>query len=406
MKRVLATLLALAFCLSACAPAASQPAGEAPATAETTPAQATAESALPEVGNLTMYGGLRAEEGCYYYDGVWEDPASGEAKWALFRLEYATGKRQLLQTFGRYDGGMSPSDPFVSGERVYCTAGSEIYCLSPDGSEKQVVSAQETLNWMCSDENACYLVESNVFNNTPRPKVKRIDLQTGAVTGWELPAMNLLSVHDSRGSRVLVSRCITDQPLPSMEDMELFNAVLQNATMEYGWMDLVTGDWQGILSFPYSSHRGDAAGQTEQWSYEGMSGDDLYFRRMVTDEAGNTLSTTLEHCALDGSGMTELAKLQSDRSIYPVCRGTDLVWLMDYAYTGTATIYDVENGKTYENIPVQPTDSGWPLALTEDGRVLVNDHYNQWGESTYAILDADDYLAGSRDWTVFTDGEN
>lgn len=147
MKKSMPILLALAICLSACAPTESQPAGETPATAETSPAQATAESALSAVGNLTMYGGSRSGEGCYYYDGVWDDPASGEAKWALFRLDYATGQRQLLQTFGRYDGGMSPSDPFVSGGRVYCTAGREIYCLSPDGSEKQVVSAQETLNW-------------------------------------------------------------------------------------------------------------------------------------------------------------------------------------------------------------------------------------------------------------------
>lgn len=406
MKRFLAVLLGLAMGLTACAPAASETTSEAPATVETAPAEAAEETSVAPVGNLTICGYAREGEGCYYCNGIWGDPASGEAKWALFRLDYATGQRQLLQTFGPYDGGISPSEPFVGGGRVYCTVESEIYSLSPDGSEKQVVSTQKPVNWMFSDGEACYWVEGNAFNNAPRPQVKRTDLQTGVETSWELPAMYLLAAHDSRGSRVLASRCITEQPLPSTEEAELFNAVLQNATMEYGWIDLVTGDWQGIVSCPYARQQSNTEGQTEQWSYEGMNGDTLYFRRMVVDGGGNTLSTTLERCALDGSGLTEVAKLQSDRSIYPVCRGADLAWLMDYAYTGTATIYNLENGTTYENIPLQPTDSGWPLALTADGRVLVIDHYNQWGEGTYAILDADDYLAGSRDWTVFTDAEN
>ena len=52
MKKSLFAMLALAFCLSACTPAASQSTGEAPvtATAEAAPAEETAEVAI--VGTL------------------------------------------------------------------------------------------------------------------------------------------------------------------------------------------------------------------------------------------------------------------------------------------------------------------------------------------------------------------
>lgn len=408
MKRLVLYLLALAIGLSACAPAVSETAGEAPATAETagTPpaAEITAETARASVGDLTMNGHLRVQEGYYCYLGIWSDPESGEAKWALFRLDFDTGQRRLLQTFGPYEG-MSPSGPLIQDGKVYCIQEREIYSSLVDGSEKQVIPAQEAVNWMFSDENACYELESNVFNGQPRPRVKRTDLQTGTVTSWDLPAINLISVHGSRGSRVLVSRCITDQPLPSFEDIELFDVVMQNATMEYGWLDLATGDWQGILRYPYEGQKTDGD-RTAQWSYEGINGDTLYFQRMVTDSDGNILSTTLERCALDGSDMTEVLKLPSGRNLYSVWRGEQLVWLMDYNYSDPATIYDLETGKTWENIPIQSGDSGRPMELTRDGRVLVNDHYNKWGGCNYAILDADDYLSGSRDWTVFTDAEN
>ena len=405
MKRFLTVLLGLAVSLTACAPAASETTSEAPATVETAPAEAAEEPSVLPVGNLTICGYAREGEGCYYCNGIWGDPASGEAKWALFRLDYATGQRQLLQTFGLYADSNAPGDPFVRNGTVYCSVDDTLYGVPLDGSEKKTIPTKEVFYWMLSDENACYTVENNAFTDVARPPVKRVDLQTGAMTSWELPAMNLTAVYSSRGSRLLASRCVTDQPIPSVEEGELYDAVMQNATTEFGWLDLATGDWQKIFSCPYSTQKKGDDGQSEMWSCKGMNEDTLYFQRVLIDEDGNILSTTLERCALDGSGMTEVLKLPSGRNLYPVCRGADLVWLMDYNYSGPATIYDLTTGKTWENIPVQPNDSGWPAELTDDGRVLVNDHYDG-GQPTYALIGQDDYLAGSRDWTVFTDAEN
>lgn len=52
MKRSFACFLSLAVCLSGCTPAASEPAGEAPAIAETAPAEETVENAAFPVGSL------------------------------------------------------------------------------------------------------------------------------------------------------------------------------------------------------------------------------------------------------------------------------------------------------------------------------------------------------------------
>lgn len=106
-----------------------------------------------------------------------------------------------------------------------------------------------------------------------------------------------------------------------------------------------------------------------------------------------------------GSGEVSVSNpfVQKD-AVYVAGNDSLLAWLMDCDYTGPATIYDLEQGKICENIPIQAGDSGWPFVLTNDGRVLVNDHYNG-GQPTYALISPEDYLAGSRDWTLFTEAE-
>ena len=99
-----------------------------------------------------------------------------------------------------------PGDPFVRNGTVYCSVDDTLYGVPLDGSEKKTIPTKEVFYWMLSDENACYTVENNAFTDVARPPVKRVDLQTGAMTSWELPAMNLTAVYSSRGSRLLASR--------------------------------------------------------------------------------------------------------------------------------------------------------------------------------------------------------
>lgn len=407
MKKSLFVLLALAFCLSACAPAASGSEETFNGTVENvqTPETAAEQTALPPVGDLTMNINAREDDTGYYSTGVWENPETGEPRLVLYRLDYPTGQQKILYDFGSYDSGeIFVSDPFVQKDAVYVQENDSLCRLPLDGGEMEILPTKEAIGVGFSDENALYQVTNNLFMDLAQPPVQRVDLQTGAVTQWELPPMYISAINDCRGNRVLISRVITDQPLPSLEENELFDAVLQNSTMEYDWLDIITGDLQKIMAYPYKGET-DEKGQKTQWTYEGMGEDALYFFRTVTDAQGKRVSASIDRCALDGSNMETVMPVNTSNTLYPVNRGGQLAWLLDYDYTGPATIYDLEQGKVYENIPVQGNDSGWPFILTNDGRVLVNDHYDG-AQPTYALINQDDYLAGSRDWTLFTEMEN
>ena len=52
---------------------------------------------------------------------------------------------------------------------------------------------------------------------------------------------------------------------------------MQNATTEFGWLDLATGDWQKIFSCPYSTQKKGDDGQSEMWSCKGMNEDTPVF---------------------------------------------------------------------------------------------------------------------------------
>lgn len=404
----LLVLLTLAVCLSACAPA-GKPETEtiSNSTVENsqTPETGTAQTPLPAVGNLTMNSDARQDSTGYYDTSIWKNPDTGENRWVLYRLDYPSGQQKMLYDFGSYDSGeILASDPFVQKDAVYVAGNDSLYRLPLDGGEMEVLPSPEARGAEFSDENACYWLEGNLYSDSMQPTVQRIDLQTGAATQWKLPAMYITGVYGCSRDRVLIGRLITDQPLPSLQEDELFNVVLQNSMLEYDWLDITTGDLQKILECPYVGHP-DENGQIRYWDYLGMTADSLYFRQTVTDAQGQLLAASIDRCALDGSNRETVLQPETSNNLYSVNRGTQLAWLMDCDYTGPATIYDLEQGKICGNIPIQAGDSGWSFLLTNDGRVLVNDHYNE-GRPTYALIDPDDYLSGSRDWTLFTDAEN
>ena len=70
---------------------------------------------------------------------------------------------------------------------------------------------------------------------------------------------------------------------------------------------------------------------------------------------------------------------------------SNALWLNEHGPRGGDEINIPQKGKNY----------GWPLDLTDDGRILVTDGYAQQGgyaTDGYALVDADDYLAGSTDY--------
>ena len=76
--------------------------------------------------------------------------------------------------------------------------------------------------------------------------------------------------------------------------------------------------------------------------------------------------------------------------------------------TDTLTLYSIDNGARYE-VPYEEAGSdatgnrNFPIALTDDGRILVTDGYidrSGVAASRYALIDLGAYLAGSREYTA------
>lgn len=100
MKRALFSLLALAFCLSACTPAASPtPESEAASVAEETTETAqeetnAAQTAFP-VGSLRGNGHLNETDSAWYRIGS-EGMADGTIRAHLLKLDYATAREEVF----------------------------------------------------------------------------------------------------------------------------------------------------------------------------------------------------------------------------------------------------------------------------------------------------------------------
>ena len=172
MKKSLFVLLALAFCLSACAPAASGNEKTFNSTVENvqTPETAAEQTALPPVGNLTMNINAREDDTGYYSTGVWENPETGEPRLVLYRLDYSTGQQKILYDFGSYDSGeIFVSDPFVQKDAVYVQENDSLCRLPLDGGEMEILPTKEAIGVGFSDENALYQVTNNLFMDLAQP---------------------------------------------------------------------------------------------------------------------------------------------------------------------------------------------------------------------------------------------
>lgn len=154
----------------------------------------------------------------------------------------------------------------------------------------------------------------------------------------------------------------------------------------------------------------------ESKSYLGYCGDKLYFGVSHTDGASalsrkNTLvsydrtaGTWQEECSAD-------AKSGEYSGFWPFSLDGQLKLVVLWRGTDTLTLYSIDNGARYEVPYEEARSSGadasgnvnFPVALTDDGRILVTDGYvyrNGVAASRYALIDLGAYLAGSREYTA------
>lgn len=397
--RKLVLLLAAALALTACtaAPEVSSPAEAAPPAETAAIGEATAafpvgtlQMAIPEV----MDTGTASVE--ITFTGLETEP--------ILKLDYAAGVQTKL-----CDIDLSRQIPVAimqhgdTVEYFWDSEGSTVFAhtaIRPDGSvEEQTIPEKFYPNFY--DEYAAY----DIWGTT----CKRLDWQTGELTTASLPFVQLDGTCGAIGSKVLLTRVVSDTPLPEGEgNEEMRDAVLQNSLREYDLYDPATNTIEKVFDEPYYPEE-----HNELRSYLGYCGDKLYFGVTYTDSAAafstrNTLvsydrtaGTWQEECSADSKG-------GEYSNFWPFLQDGRLKLVVLWRGKDTLTLYSIDNGARYE-VPYEEAGSdatgnrNFPIALTDDGRILVTDGYidrSGVAASRYALIDLGAYLAGSREYTA------
>ena len=400
MKKFLACLLALPLALAACgaqtADTASTPA-ESAQTTETAPETST--PAVATMGRLRDTSMMMAVgNGVYTVNEKWNDENDVDTFY-LVRTDYDTTTQQKVAEIELPGGayyGMVAWDDMV---KLYLFETPETgepieWCYTIDtatGSmERQTVDNNFWPAWC--DDAAMY--EMNYDSNA---HITRIDRRTGETSRIELPQQteNLHAV----GDKWLLERIVSPSPLPSMDDGDMYNAVLQNSEREYDILDTATGEMQKLYSYP-------AVG--EAYYYCGQREGTLYFYH-YTQESGEVYPSGVTR--LENGEMVQVLALENEHIGLHAMEDEagELQWIAQ-ENGKKLEVYDLNDGQTYR--PAFKVDhstyatTGYPQMLLPGGRVLVlNGNIDAPGfadDGAYAAIDRAAYLAGGTDYTPVT----
>ena len=234
----------------------------------------------------------------------------------------------------------------------------------------------------------------------------RVSLADGSVTTFPLQPYEW--VMGAWKNRLLTCRVLTEMPLPNPADSwDVYSAVLQNAVVEYDWLDPATGERSKILERPYD---GSTYGNGD---FCGVQDGKLCFEdRTVLENGGYQCNGYYLYDPATGRRQDLVRPLENESMrLSPVLTGAppetaalqgrylwfhgssgnyggdDLLWALDRQTGELSAIRQKADGAPW---PVQV------LALAGDGRFLVNTA----AEGTaYALIGAEAFLQGSTDYT-------
>lgn len=392
MKKYL-PLLAAALALTACTAAPAETA----APAATPPAESvTAETAQV---NAFPVGTLRSPREADDAEAFYSlDSDSETHKYQMLRIDYAKAEQEKMC---EVDHESAYSCFTANGNVVVVWSDSDQYAftvISRDGTTQDKPIERE-FNVDAYDENAAYeLTSKSCF---------RLDLQSGEITRTEAPMTQLCAVYGIVDNKVLISRYVTDTPLPDPNDMcyaEMYQAIIQNSMIEFDLYDIATNTIQKLFDWEYGSNDAGSA------QYIGSRGSVAYFTMSQWD--GNESSPTTN--ALRGFDTTTgtWQEVHAENAApgnfgtLGLSRDGQLEYVVLNWGTGTLAFYKLADGTTCE-VPYRDTsygdssNGGFPIALTGDGRILVTDGKvtNRDKDIGYGLIDLDAYLSGSTDYT-------
>lgn len=339
-----------------------------------------------------------------HYEGSWED----------FYAEVVEPKLQQ-----RPDGleDLTEEEVVAYYKNLYAerSAPTGFYCIEGNGASRQNVETSQNLPqgivYWC-DGTALY-GQSVAGTNGDTPTGCRVALADGSVTTF--PMLQEENILGAQGSRLLTAHPVTDGPLPDPNDVgwEVYRGLLQNATVEYDWLDPVTGERSKVLERP---HDGSTFGTQD---FLGLRDGKLYFEDWTLLEEGNSQREAF--CVYDTAtgqqqdllrpipdasmqlpygtvvGLPDLAAQQGQYLWFTGydLNGENLAWVLD---TRSGTLTAVEQQMAGTQLPHQAV---LYAAQTEDGRFLLKTGETETGYD-YGLMEIGAFLQGSTDYTPVT----
>lgn len=388
MKRIFLPLLTAAFCLTACAPAAPSSTSELPATTENT---ATAESAAQtQADTFAVAGTLREEDDTNLQDDAFYTVQYGDTPedTTFVKVDFQAGQQTPICKLE--DWGTSYISWLVQGDTFYymvCDKDGNALLHSrslTDGSETVRTLAVEGQYPAYLDDQYLYFIRADYTT-----AMKRVDLTTGVLEDLTLPAQTTQFL-DVDGSRFLITRLLTPVPVNvSIQENEQYDALMQNAELEYCWWDPATGALEKVLREPYYGEEDDQ-GRRIARNYLGKAAGKLYFYRATSLETG-VEDSRVECCALDGSGMETAFPIADEGGMPSVLKlDGEIHWLL-HRSRDVLTVYLPDHGQA-QQVPAPAGDTPpWPERSLPDGRLLLP----QQEDGSYQVVSEEDYLAGN-----------
>lgn len=256
------------------------------------------------------------------------------------------------------------------------------------------------------DQNAIYAVDGNTENNTPG-RIVRLDIHTGETQ--KIPLYANEQVLDAKGSRFLTQRVISDAPMPSYNDGDIYRAALQNARYEFDWLDPQTLEREKICDIP-----------TTNAPYFVRE----YKGRVYVEDNMREVSDWGTQCSFayydESSTRTELvADLpvnvympQTDSGFMPVFGSEERSWIWMQKsgadiWSDVDYLYNLDTGEAVQITQKQYRDGGnmavSVMAQTNDGHWLIGykPHSSIHNDRCdYGLIDPQDFMNGSEDYTL------
>lgn len=282
--------------------------------------------------------------------------------------------------------------------------------IAPDGlSRERVVTLPDDIDWNVDlsycDGKALYGV-CGIYDTTAPRTGYRVDLSTGQVDSFALFASeNFVGV---RGSRMLTTHTVTDEPLPP-DYGERYDAAMQNARVEFDLLDMGTGNRVKVCEFPYDQSMSGGC------DFLTICGDRLYFTKTARDE-DLTIQYNWVECFDIATGETRRVfdPLPTNQTwpqrlegFLPIGSGETNPYFTLGAYNaGRWYLLNAETGEQWE-MPQRQFRYGaytqvYLLAQTNDGRWMVG--YRPHGGDTtssrsdYGLIAPEAFLAGSEEY--------